>query len=134
VAYAERSREGKPKASNITAMRVACERQGLKPIILVDAALRHDVDDMQQLDALIDKLIVRQTPAGVPGDYFVLRMAEEEGALVVSNDLYRQYREQFPWIDERRVPFMIVNGRVELYRPGLLEAEERVVRHPQSVE
>lgn len=125
VAYAERTREGRPKASNITAMRAALERLRYKPIIIVDAALRHDVDDTQQMESLIEKQIVRQAPAGVPADYFVLRTAQEEGAVIVSDDIYRQYREQFPWITERRLPFMIINGRVELYRPVIhaLEAD-----------
>ena len=122
VAYAEKTRDGKPKVSNITAMRTALERKHVKPIIIVDAALRHDIDDPQQMESLIDKQVVRQAPAGVPADYFVLRAAAEEGALVVSDDTYRQYRDQFPWIDQRRVPFMIVNGRVELYQPSLPEA------------
>lgn len=119
VAYAERSREGKPKVSNLTAMRAALDHYGLKPIIIVDAALRHEIDDLTQFESLIEKQIVRQAPAGVPADYFVLRTAEEEGGIVISNDTYREARERFSWIDGRRAPFMIVNGRIEIHRPSL---------------
>jgi hypothetical protein len=39
----------------------------------------------------------------------------------VSNDRYQSYRERYAWIDERRVPLMIVNGSVELYEEKLDE-------------
>jgi hypothetical protein len=34
---------------------------------------------------------------------------------VVSNDRFEKYSQRFEWIEERRVPLMIINGEVELY-------------------
>ena len=119
VAYGEQSNEGKPKVSNLTLMHKALEAQGYDPIIVIDASLPYDVDDRQQLEALLDQQRLRQAPADTEADYFVLRTAEDHEAKVVTNDTYEKYRDQFPWIDERRVPFMIVKGEVELYQPKL---------------
>lgn len=119
IAFAERSKDGKPKVSNIVAVRRMLSEQGYSPIIIVDAALRHQVDNPEQLESMIKDQVVRQAPAETDADFFVLKTAEEENAPVISNDLYEPYREQFPWIAERRVPFMIVAGNVELYQEPL---------------
>ena len=118
IAYIEPTSDGKPKVSNLILVRQALEDKGFDPIIITDAALRYDVDDPQQLEGLIDSKKVRQAPAGTDADYFVLETAERENAYVVTNDEYRDYEERFPWIRDRRVPLMIVEGEVMLYHPN----------------
>jgi hypothetical protein len=122
VAFEELTKDGKPKVSNLVAVRRALEDRGFDPIIFVDASLRHEIDDPRQLESLIDRQIVRQVPAGTDADYFVLMTAEQQHAQVVSNDRYGPYHDEFPWIDKRRVPVMIVEGQVQLYEPKLEEA------------
>jgi hypothetical protein len=119
VAYAELSEQGEPKVSNLVAVGRALEAHGYRPIVIVDATLRHEVDDPEQLEGLLDKQEVRQAPAGTDADFFVLETAEQHQALVVSNDEFDQFRGEYPWITERRLPFMIVEGRAELYKPKL---------------
>ncbi|MFN2291363.1 MAG: NYN domain-containing protein [Anaerolineae bacterium] len=119
VAYAELSQQGEPKVSNLVAVGRALEAQGYRPIVIVDATLRHEVDDPEQLEGLLDKQEVRQAPAGTDADFFVLETAEQHHGLLVSNDEFEQFREEYPWITERRLPFMIVEGRAELYKPKL---------------
>ena len=120
VAFEETTAAGKPKVAHLVAVRRELERLGFDPIIvIVDAAFHHQVDDPRQLESLIDDQVVRQAPAGTDADYFVLTTAGEERAVVVSNDLYRPYEHQFPWIRKRRIPLMIVDGHVELYEPKL---------------
>lgn len=84
----------------------------------VDATLRHEIDDPEQLEALLDQGVVLQAPADTSADYFVLEVADEHGAIVVSNDQFDEFRAEYPWIEERRVPYMVVKGEVHLYRPG----------------
>jgi hypothetical protein len=115
VAYAELSQKGEPKVSNLMAVRHALKQKGYEPILIVDASLRHQVDDPDQLEALIDDQVIRQAPAGTDADYFSLEIAEQQGAYVVSNDEFERWRDQYPWIERRRVPLMIVKGQVELY-------------------
>ena len=104
--------------SNIVAMREALIEEGYDPVIIVDATLRHSIDDPEQLEALLESEEIRQAPAGTDADYFVLKVADENDAVVISNDLFDDYEDEYPWIEERRIPFMIVRDEVHLYRPG----------------
>jgi hypothetical protein len=117
VAYAETAESGAPKVANLEAMRDRLRGAGYRPIVIVDAALRHEVDQPDRLEALLNDQRVRQAPAGTDADDFVLDVAAERGAYVVSNDVFDGYREAHPWIEERRVPFMIIDGAVHLRAP-----------------
>ena len=120
VAYAERSDEGAPKVSNMVAMGEALKELEYDFIVIVDATLRHEVDEREQMESLLDEEAWRQGPAGSDADYFILETAERFDGLVVSNDEFEAWEEDYAWIRDRRVPFMIIRGEVELYdlRPG----------------
>ena len=122
VAYAERSAEGEPKVSNIVAACQALEAEGYTPIVIIDASLYHEIDDPAQLEGLLDQQDIRQAPSQTDADYFVLQTAERYNAWVLTNDEYYEYRDEYEWIDERRVPFMMINDRLEIYRPQLGKA------------
>ena len=115
VAYEERSAGGKPKLSNLLRVRGELEERGLEAVIIVDASLKYDIDDQSQLEVLIQSQKVRQVPAGTDADYFIIQLADQFNARVVTNDRYRDYLEQYPWINDRRLPYMIVKGEVVLY-------------------
>jgi hypothetical protein len=117
VAFEEMSEAGKPKVSNIVALRAELESRGYEPIIIVDAALVHKVDDADQLDALIESQQIRQAPAGTDADFFIIETARELDAVVVSNDTYKEYSAANGWLKQRRIPLMIVKGDVQLYDP-----------------
>lgn len=99
------------------ALRRELRERGYEPIVIVDASLRHEVDDPDQLEALIDDKSIRQAPAASAADTFILKEAEALGCLVVSNDTFDRYAERHPWIEERRVPYMIIEGRIHLAGP-----------------
>ena len=115
VAYEERSAGGKPKLSNLLKVRRELEERGQEAVIIVDASLKYDIDDQEQLEKLIKSQQVRQVPAGTDADYFIIHLAHELDALIVTNDRYKDYLDQYPWITERRLPYMIVEGEVVLY-------------------
>ena len=115
VAYEERSAGGKPKLSNLLKVRSELEERGFEAVILVDASLKYDIDDQSQLENLVRSQQVRQVPAGTDADYFIIQLAEQFDARVVTNDRYRDYVERYPWIADRRLPYMIVMGEVVLY-------------------
>lgn len=115
VAYEERSAGGKPKLSNLLRVRGELEERGFEAVILVDASLKYDIDDQEQLEKLIQSQQVRQVPAGTDADYFIIQFAGQLDALIVTNDRYKDYADQYPWIPERRLPYMIVKGEVVLY-------------------
>jgi predicted nucleic acid-binding protein len=115
VAYEERSAGGRPKLSNLLKVRRELEERGFEALILVDASLKYDIDDQKQLESLIASQQVRQVPAGTDADFFIIQLAEQLDARIVTNDRYKDYAERFPWIPERRLPYMIVKGEVVLY-------------------
>ena len=119
VAYLETSAKGKPRVANLVAVRRALERRGYDPIIIVDASLRHHIDDEARLENLIGDQVARQAPAGTDADYFVLETADRFEGMVISNDAFERFRERYPWIEARRIPLMIIRGKVEFYEQKL---------------
>lgn len=124
VAYEGQPADSKPKVSSIVAVKQLVEELGFRAVIIVDASLRHSVDDPDQLEGLFNQGKVLQAPSGTAADYFVLRTAEDLDAQVISNDEFEPYRREFPWVKKRRVPYMVIGGTVELYRPKLKLPDE----------
>jgi hypothetical protein len=114
VAYSTEG--GKPAVANLLAMQQKLAEDGFEPIILVDAALRHSIDDSSRFEQLVDAGAVRQAPAGTDADYFILSFARELDAAIVSNDRFRDRIQQFPEVHDRIIRYMILNGEVVLER------------------
>jgi len=109
------STEGeRPLLSNILAVREKLSEEGLEPIVVADAALRHQIDDRGGYEQLVDQGIVRQAPAGTDADYFILSFARELDARVVSNDRFRDRLQDFPDAADRLIRYMIVGNEVVL--------------------
>ncbi len=116
VAWEEKDSNGHPKLANVEAMINKLSRANFKKILTVaDAALRYQIDNQRRLDLLVKEGAIKMLPARVDGDKFILRIAEEENAMIVSNDLFKEFRDIAPWIDERRIPFTILDGEVFLH-------------------
>ncbi|HEY4138200.1 MAG TPA: hypothetical protein VGN65_07100 [Casimicrobiaceae bacterium] len=111
------STEGSPAlVGNLLAIRDKLREEGLEPIIVADAALRHQIDDTRAYERLVDEGQVRQAPAGTDADYFILSFARELNALIVSNDRFRDRIKQFPEARDRIIRYMIVQDEVVLER------------------
>jgi hypothetical protein len=112
VAY---SVEGKqPCLHNIELVRDKLLEEGFEPIVVVDAALRHNVDDAPGYQHMVDNGTLRQAPAGTDADYFILSFARELEARIVSNDRFRDRERSFPEARERIIRYMIVGDGVVL--------------------
>src|SRR5438270_13489674 len=90
--------------------------EGFEPVVVVDAALRHQIDDRAGYEQLVDNGVVRQAPAGTDADYFILSFARELDARIVSNDRFRERLAAFPRVAGRLTRFMIVEAEVVLER------------------
>lgn len=101
---------------NIVAVREKIREEGYEPIVVVDAALRHQVDDRAGYEKLVDDGVLKQAPAGTDADFFILSFARELDAAVVSNDRYRDREKAFPEARDRVIRYMIVAGEVVLER------------------
>jgi Zc3h12a-like Ribonuclease NYN domain len=112
VCLAKRDELGRPKLSNLLAIQRLLLDLGFELVLFCDANLKYVIDDADGLQRLLGRGDVLQVPAGTDADVWILDAAARLGARVVSNDTYREYHRRFPWIRERRVPFMFVNGQL----------------------
>jgi hypothetical protein len=102
--------------ANIIAVRDKLSEEGLEPVVVVDAALRHQIDDRAGYERLVDQGVVRQAPAGTDADYFILSFARELDARILSNDRFRDRLKDFPDAADRLIRYMIVENEVVLER------------------
>jgi hypothetical protein len=118
VAYSTEG--GGPRLENILLVREKLRTEGYKPIVVVDAALRHQIDRKDEFERLVDDGSIKQAPPGTDADYFILAFARDMDASVVSNDRFKERRRAFPEALERVIRYMIVAGDVVLERrsPG----------------
>jgi hypothetical protein len=105
-----------PRLANILLVRDKLVEQGFEPIIVADAALRHQIDDTAEYERLVDEGTIRQAPAGTDADYFLLSFAKELNAALVSNDRFRDRSRQFAEVRRQIIRFMIVADEVVLER------------------
>jgi hypothetical protein len=102
--------------ANIIAVRDKLSEEGLEPVVVVDAALRHQIDDRAGYERLVDQGVVRQAPAGTDADYFILSFARELDGRILSNDRFRDRLKDFPDAADRLIRYMIVEKEVVLER------------------
>lgn len=104
------------RLANILAVREKLAAEGFEPIIVADAALRHQIDDTARYERLVEEGLVKQAPAGTDADYFILSFARELDATIVSNDQFRDGGSQFAEVRRRVIRYMVVAGEVVLER------------------
>ena len=103
---------GSARLANIRLIMEKLQEEGFNPVVFADAALRHQIDDEESYEALVDDGTIRQSPAGTDADYFILSFAEELDAVVVSNDRFRDREAAFPNFGSRMIRYMIVSDEV----------------------
>jgi hypothetical protein len=104
------------RLDNILLICGKLEEEGLEPVVVVDASLRHAIDERGEYERMVEAGRIRQAPAGTNADYFILSFARELDAAVVSNDRFREFADAFPEARERVIRYMIVEGEVVLER------------------
>ena len=94
----------------------ALEKLGYETVPIADASLRHEIDEKEKFNNLLEEGKVAQVPSGTTADHFILKIAEEEDAKILSNDNFREYYDEFRDINSRRIPYNFVNGEVSIGR------------------
>lgn len=111
------SSEGeKAQLENIRIIRDKLIEEGYEPVIVADAALRHQIDDEPAFEKMVDSGEIKQAPAGTDADYFILSFARELEASIVSNDRFKDRVKAFPEIRDRVIRYMIINREVVFER------------------
>ena len=114
VAFFNKNEEGKPQFSNIMAAVNALEEGGDEFVIIADASLRHEIDDKESFLKLLENENVEEVPAGNDADHFIIELANNENAKILSNDKYRDYASEFRNINSMRIPFTFEGNRLRL--------------------
>ena len=107
-----------PRLANVRLVRDRLTEDGLTPILVADAALRHQIDDVDGYEALVKAGDIQQAPAGTDADFFILTFARELDASVLSNDRFKDRIAHFPDVRRRIMRYMIVAGELVLDRRG----------------
>jgi hypothetical protein len=110
---------GAGEAGRLYNIQLVCEKlieEGYEPVVVVDAALRHQIDDRNSFERLVDEGKLRQAPAGTDADYFILSFARELAASIVSNDRFKDRMQAFPEARDRVIRYMIVADEVVFER------------------
>lgn len=110
------SSEGEVKMHNIVLVVRKLVEEGYEPIVVADAALRHQIDDKEGYERRVDEGKIRQAPAGTDADYFILSFARELDCFVVSNDRFRDRADGFPEAIGRMIRYMILEEEVVFER------------------
>ena len=84
------------RLANIEVVQEKLREEGFEPLIVADAALRHQIDRQADYERLITKGQVHQAPAGTDADYFILSFAREMNAQILTNDRFRDRAKEFP--------------------------------------
>jgi hypothetical protein len=112
------STERSVRLDNIRKICGKLEEEGFDPVVVVDAPLRHQIDDDHAYEGMVQNGKIHQAPAGTDADYFILSFARKLDAHVVSNDRFKEYREGFPEEMDRLIRYMIVEDEVVLEKRG----------------
>jgi hypothetical protein len=111
------SSEGeKALLGNIKVVRDKLVEEGYEPVIVADAALRHQIDEEAAFEQMVEAGEIRQAPAGTDADFFILSFARELEATIVSNDRFKDRLQAFPEVRDRVIRYMIINGEVVFER------------------
>ncbi|MFX1419154.1 MAG: hypothetical protein ACFE9N_09570 [Promethearchaeota archaeon] len=109
----DKDENGALKISNILTVNNTLKSLGYKPLMIVDANMKHfTLDDRPLYDELLQKRMFIQAPAGRKADEFVLEFAKAENCRFLANDMYTDFYDEFgqEWIFEHRLTCMLTNG------------------------
>ncbi len=112
VAHFKKGKESKPSLDHVLKAIESLKDLGYKPYAIADASLRHEIDRKEEFNTLLEEGKIQQVPAGTTADHFILNRAYEEDAKILSNDIFREYNDEFKDIASKRIPYNIKDGQI----------------------
>ena len=88
---------------------------GCSTLVIVEAWVRHHIDDPDGLKQLIKEGHAVLTPAGEEADEFVLDLAARTNGIVVSSDGFKEYMKNYGEVINRKLKFLIAPDPI---KPG----------------
>ena len=114
VAHFGKGRDGQPSLDNILKAIEALNGLGYEPFAIADAPLRHEIDKKEEFNKLLEEGTIHQVPSGTTADHFILKIAYDENAKILSNDVFREYNDEFKDIASRRIPYSVKDGEIAI--------------------
>ncbi len=107
----------KPRAENMIKMVAFLKEKGFNDIsIFADASLYHRLEDRENLGKLKEIATYQEAPAETSADVFIIQYVKSKHCMLVSNDTFREWKIQDPWVAENidyyRLSFMIKDDEV----------------------
>lgn len=112
VAHFKKGKERDPSLENVLRAIKALKDLGYEPYAIADASLRHEIDKKEEFNSLLEEGKIQQVPAGTTADHFILKIAYEEEAKILSNDIFREYNDEFKDIASKRIPYNIKDSQI----------------------
>ncbi len=129
VAFYSKDNDGKAKFSNIMAAVKALEESEDEFVIIADASLRHEIDDKESFLKLLENDNVEEVPLGNDADHFIIELANNVNAKILSNDKYRDYAAEFRNINSMRIPFSFEGNRLRLGNPKKPKKNKKILQN-----
>jgi hypothetical protein len=112
VAHFKKGKNSNPRLVHVLKAIESLKNLGYEPYTIADASLRHEIDKKEEFNTLLEEGEIHQVPAGTAADHFILKIAYEEDTKILSNDLFREYNDEFKDISSKRIPYNIKDGQI----------------------
>ena len=112
VAHFKKGKEGIPSLDQVLKAIESLKGLGYEPNAIADASLRHEIDKKEEFNTLLEEGKIQQVPSGTTADHYILKTAYEENAKILSNDIFREYNDEFKDIASKRIPYNIKEGQI----------------------
>jgi hypothetical protein len=115
VLLQDKDPEGRAKIQNIKPLEIKLKSLGYQTVINISGpGLRRKIDSEEGYEKLISEGIIHQAPANSDTDWYILEFAKTNGYDIISNDCFKQYRDEFgkSWIEEHRKALMLIKGQL----------------------
>lgn len=99
---------------------------------VVSSELKYRVDDPPTLQSYISQQKILETPPHTDCDRFILELATQLDAFLVSNDQFKEFKSLYPTAIARRLPFMLVkmpSGEIMTIIPWIHQITEGAVEN-----
>lgn len=107
-----------PHISNIISMVNYLKSKGFTEITVInDASLKHKIADADKLAELQNIAELLEAPKENPADPFIIQYVKRNHCLLVSNDTFREWKYQDPWIAEN----------IDFYRLAFIIKDENIL-------
>ena len=110
VAWNNGSKEygDKPYAKNIKAVVIKLKEIGFKNVrVICDGNLHYIVADKDVYKELSDMGVLDVVRAYSTADSWLIKFRENKDRFIVSNDMFREYLEQYPDLENHRIGFLV---------------------------